>query len=364
MTTPNKIRVLVIDDSAVVRRILSQMLSEDPQIEVVGTAGDPFEAKDKILSLNPDVLTLDIEMPRMDGLSFLKILMKEHPMPVIIISSLSQNNSQVALNALEIGAVDTIGKPNGSESVQLVSNLLISKVKGAYLAKGRIRPFDESKIQSNRQSTAPKARAYSPFDYNKLILIGSSTGGTEALRAIIPALPGNMPGICVVQHIPPIFSKAFAKRLNEVSELEVKEAEEGDQVKPGLVLIAPGNFHMKLLKLGAHYQVTLTQSPPVWHQRPAVDVLFQSAVESLKRNAIAAVLTGMGRDGANGLLALKEAGAYTIAQDEESSIVYGMPKVATEMGAAQHIGSLDQIANMLVQASSMKRLTSSSQRSG
>lgn len=351
MTTPSKIRLLIVDDSPVVRRSLMNMLENDAMIEVVGTAADPFEARDKILSLQPDVLTLDIEMPKMDGLSFLKILMKEYPMPVIIFSSLSQANSQIALNALEFGAIDTMAKPNGPHSVNLMSQLIKTKIKGAYAAKGQLNTL-QNKIANGPQSPqiiTPTGN----IDSRKIILIGSSTGGTEALREIIPALPGNMPGICIVQHIPPVFSKAFAKRLDEISALTVKEAEEGDEITQGLVLVAPGNYHMKMIKSGVKYKVTLTQTPPVWHQRPAVDILFQSAVNLLGRTAVAALLTGMGKDGANGLLALKEAGAYTIAQEASSCIVYGMPKTAVELGAATDIIPLKNIPEALVKAVSL-----------
>ncbi len=352
MQPTQKIRLLIVDDSAVVRRILTTMLEDDPQIEVVGTAADPFEARDKILTLRPDVMTLDIEMPRMDGLTFLKILMKEHPMPVIVISSLSQSNSSIALSALEIGAVDAMGKPNGPNSIQLMSNLLRTKIKGAYSAKGRLGLLNSNKSADGKPNNA-RIRSGAEFDTRKIILIGSSTGGTEALREIIPALPRNMPGICIVQHIPPVFSKAFANRLNEISELFVKEAEEGDEVKPGVVLIAPGDFHMKLIRAGTTYRVTLSQTPPIWHQRPAVDILFQSAADLLRSSAVAALLTGMGKDGANGLLALKNGGAHTIAQDEKSCIVYGMPKTAVELGAAAAVVSLPHIANALIEAVSL-----------
>jgi two-component system chemotaxis response regulator CheB len=338
----NKIRVLIVDDSSVVRRVLTQMLSNDPLIDIVGTASDPYEAKDKILSLNPDVLTLDIEMPRMDGLTFLKILMEEHPLPAVILSSLSQENSAIALKALEIGAMEVMAKPNGSDSVSSSAILLKQKIKNAFAAKGRI-----NQTLSGQKATPKALLVSSPMDMNKVILLGASTGGTEALKEVLVALPNPMPPIVIVQHIPPIFSKAFAERLDQACLLKVKEAQDGDVLKAGEVLIAPGNYHMKLIKSPLGLQVALNQTPQVWHQRPAVDILFQSGAEILKQRAVAALLTGMGKDGANGLLALKQAGGYTLAQDEKTSVVYGMPKAAADIGAAMEVLPLQKIASAL-----------------
>lgn len=347
MATQSKIRVLIVDDSPFVRRILTQMLSSDPLIEIVGTASDPYEAKDKILQLKPDVLTLDIEMPRMDGLTFLKILMQEHPIPAVILSSLSQANSSIALEAMEQGAVEVMAKPNGPDSVSMCSQILKQKIKNAFAAKGRVQN------RLGLQRLVPKALGNGDqMDFSKVILLGASTGGTEALKEVLVCLPAQMPPIVIVQHIPPVFSKAFADRLNQSCVLSIKEAEEGNDLKPGEVLIAPGDFHMKLIRGPIGYKVTLNQTPPVWHQRPAVDILFQSGAEILRGKAIGAIFTGMGKDGANGLLALRQSGAHTFAQDEKTSVVYGMPKAAAEIGAACEVLPLQKMADALIQASS------------
>ncbi len=350
------IKVLVVDDSATVRQLVSRMLSQDDEIEVVGTAQDPYVARDKIVELKPDVLTLDIEMPRMDGITFLKILMEQHPMPVIIISSLTQAGSAIALEALRIGAVDVMAKPGSAFTIGDVGPQLIEKIKAAAIAK-RLprRSFTQAPAapaNAPRHPTLIKTVEKKPlicaFDNHATLLLGASTGGTEALRDLLTRLPAEIPPTFIVQHIPPHFSKAFADRLNQLCPFEVREAQEGDIGRAGLALVAPGDFHMVLHWTGNAYRVSLKKTPMVWHQRPAVDVLFESAIAcNAAPFATAAVLTGMGRDGAEGLLKLKKGGASTYAQDEASCVVYGMPKACVELGAADKIVSLELMPRTL-----------------
>jgi two-component system chemotaxis response regulator CheB len=347
---PRKIRVLIIDDSAVVRRMATDALSADPEIEVVGTAIDPYAARDKIKELNPDVITLDIEMPRMDGLTFLEILMQRRPVPVIVMSSLSQRGSEHALEALRLGAFDVIGKPAGSFSFGDLGVELIAKVKAA--ARTRLRALPPpAKLGANgagaRKTVATgSVRAYDP---RAVILLGASTGGTEALREVITRLPPNLPGIAIVQHIPAMFSRAFADRLRSLSSLDVREAVDGDRLKPGVALVAPGNFHLLLQWQHDHYFVRVANGPQIWHQRPAVDMLFKSAMDcGAAPHAVAGVLTGMGKDGAEGLLHLREKGATTFAQDEATSIVYGMPRAAWENKGAERQIPLGHVAEFII----------------
>lgn len=337
MNMTRKIRVLIVDDSSVVRKIITDALSCDPEIEVVGTAPDPYVAREKILELNPDVMTLDMEMPRMDGLTFLKILQKHRPLPVIVISSITQAGSQTALDALEAGAVDVLAKPTSAYSIGHLGPLLASRIKGAAMAR---RPAFAANVI--RQATP--ANVSGCFDPRQIILIGSSTGGVEALRAVLPQLPNGLPPICIAQHIPPHFSKAVADRLNELCSYEVREATDGDILHPGLALIAPGDFHMILHGEPGHYRVRLTQTPPMHHCRPAVDALFNSAARCAGSHAIAAVLTGMGRDGAAGMQELKKIGARTLAQDEATSVVFGMPRAAIELGVVDRVVPLPHMA--------------------
>ena len=344
MNSLRKIRVLVVDDSAVVRQTISRALSGDPEIEVVGTAGDPYVARDKILELNPDVLTLDIEMPRMDGLTFLRILQQHRPLPVIIISSLTQAGSQAALEALSAGAVDVLPKTNSSWSVGDFAAQLPERIKGA--ARARLANCRPSMSAGSRLS--PSAHS-GHFDRRQLLLIGASTGGTEALRNVLARLPGSLPGICIVQHIPPVFSKAFAERLNQCCAFEVREAVQGDELRPELALLAPGGYHLAVVWDGAKYRVRLEQGPPVHHVRPAVDVLFDSAAAAGVQ-AVAVLLTGMGTDGAQGMQALKLKGAITLAQDEHSCVVYGMPRAAVERGVVDQIVSLTQMPHAILRA--------------
>lgn len=352
---PRKIRVLIVDDSAVVRKLASTALAADPEIEVVGTAADPYAARDLLRELSPDVLTLDLEMPRMDGLTFLRLLMERRPLPVVVMSSLSQRGSEYALEALRLGAVDVLGKPGGSYSFGDIGPVLCAKVKTA--AHARPRPASAALAaaaiaRASAPPFAPPAREPAParrFDPRALFLLGASTGGTEALRDVLTALPTDLPPIAIVQHIPATFSKAFADRLNTLCAFEVREAVDGDVLRPGLALVAPGNFHLLVAWTGAHYRARVITGPPVWHQRPAVDLLFKSAADcGAAPHAVAGILTGMGRDGAEGLLKLREKGASTFAQDEASCVVYGMPKAAWECGAAQTQIPLSRMAAHLV----------------
>ncbi|MBL9215996.1 MAG: chemotaxis response regulator protein-glutamate methylesterase [Opitutaceae bacterium] len=339
-----RIRVLIVDDSAVVRKLASDALASDPEIEVVGTAIDPYFARDKIRELVPDVLTLDLEMPRMDGLTFLRLLMEQHPLPVIVMSSLSSAGSEHALEALRLGAVDVLGKPAGSSSFGQLGPQLIAKVKAAAAAKVGRKP-SAAVAPAARARPSPAAAGPGGHDPRAVVLLGASTGGTEALREVLTGLPAGLPGIAIVQHIPPVFSRAFASRLNALCRFEVREAADGDRLTPGLALVAPGNFHLLLQWRAGHYAVRVVDGPPVWHQRPAVDLLFKSAADcGAAPHAVAGVLTGMGRDGAEGLLRLREKGAATFAQDEATSVVYGMPRAAWELGAAQLRLPLDRIA--------------------
>lgn len=339
------IRVLIVDDSALVRKVVSDALKADPEIEVVGTAVDPYAARDKIQALNPDVITLDLEMPRMDGLTFLKIIMQQRPLPVIIMSSLTQRGSDCALEALRLGAFDVLAKPGGPYSFGDLGPQLIARIKATAGARLR-RSTPPFPLRATKP--APRGIASTTKISRDLILLGASTGGTEALREVLSRLPGNLPPIAIVQHIPPVFSKTFADRLNEQCEFEVREAVDGERLTPGLALIAPGNFHLLVQWHHSHYRVRVVPGPAVWHQRPAVDLLFKSAADSnAAPHVLAGVLTGMGRDGAEGLLRLRERGATTFAQDESTSVVYGMPRAAWENGAAQRQLRLEHAAEFI-----------------
>jgi len=336
------IKVLIVDDSAVVRSIFSKELSSDTDIEIVGTAPDPYVARERILSLKPDVITLDIEMPRMDGITFLRKLMKYYPLPVIVVSSLTQKGSELAMDALRYGAVEVMSKPGPSYTVGDMSLSLIEKIKAA--SKVDIRSF-QSRIMQNmphRQTFALSTTT------NKVIAIGASTGGTQALEYILTSMPANIPGIAIVQHMPEKFTKSFAERLNTLCTIEVKEAEDGDRVIPGKALIAPGNKHMVLRRSGATYYVSIKNGPLVKRQRPSVEVLFESVAKYAGSNAIGVILTGMGSDGAEGLLAMKQNGAATIAQDEKSCVVFGMPQEAIKLGGVDKVKSLADIPKEVV----------------
>lgn len=340
-----KIRVLVVDDSAVVRRVFSEELSREKDIEVIGTAPDPYAAREKIVELKPDVITLDIEMPRMDGLTFLGKLMKHYPLPVIIVSSLTTEGGDLALEAMDLGAVDVISKPGEAYSVGDMSVQLAEKIRGA----ARVDMTRRQRLHATKTvvKKATLRRSLSKTT-NKIIAIGASTGGTEALKQILVSLPAMVPGIMIVQHMPAKFTKSFADRLNQVCRIRVKEAEDGDSVVPGQALIAPGNFHMVMRRSGARYYVNIKSGPLVCHQRPAVDVLFNSVAGYGGANAIGVILTGMGRDGAQGMLKMKEAGAKTIAQDEKSCVVFGMPKEAIAAGGIDKIVPLEKVSQSIL----------------
>jgi two-component system chemotaxis response regulator CheB len=342
--TSSKIKVLIVDDSAIVRKILSDEIAKEPDIEVVATAPDPFVARDKIVLLKPDVVTLDIEMPRMDGLTFLKKLMHYHPLPVIIVSSLSAQGSKIALEALELGAVEVLAKPGGSYSVGDMSAQLKEKIRAA----ARINLNRVHRLLSFVQAPSGEPLQILKQTTQKLIAIGASTGGTEALKEVLMNLPPTIPGVLIVQHMPAHFTTSFAQRLNQLCQIEVKEAQDGESVLNGKALIAPGNFHMLLKRSGAKYFVSIKDGPLVHHQRPAVDILFHSVAQHAGANAIGVILTGMGADGAQGMLKMKETGAKTIAQDEASCVVFGMPKEAAKLGAVDHMVSLERIPQEVI----------------
>ncbi len=342
LTLNRTVRVLVVDDSAIVRKILTQELGRHTGIEIVGTAPDPYVARDKILALEPDVLTLDVEMPRMDGITFLRKLMRYHPMPVIVLSSLTPQGGKTALEALEAGAVDVMCKPGGSYTVGDVCSVLVEKIKAASTAHIGVHPA------TAERSTPPVQRLSMVETTNKIFAIGASTGGVQALTHLLSALPANAPGTVVVQHMPAHFTTSFAQRLDVECALSVKEADDGDHVVPGRVLIAPGGLHMLLQRSGANYYVSLKDGPMVCRQKPSVEVLFNSVAKYAGPNAIGAILTGMGDDGATGLLNMRRAGAHTIAQDEQSCVVFGMPKEAIARGGAEQVTSLDHIAATLI----------------
>jgi len=342
------IKVLIVDDSALVRKVLTQELGKQRDIEVVGTAIDPYVARDKIVKLKPDVLTLDLEMPRMDGLSFLAKLMKHYPMPVVVVSSLTPKNSENALNALRLGAIDVICKPGSAYSTQNISREIVKAVRAASVAK-----FDHQTIHQKSQTDTgqiiqPERNVGLVHTTNKIIAIGSSTGGTRALEEILPKLPPSIPGTVIVQHMPPVFTKSFADRLNTICHVVVKEAEDGDLIENGKVLLAPGNYHMLVEKKGAKYYVKIKQGPPVHHHRPSVDVLFNSVASAAGVNSTGVILTGMGGDGAKGLLEMRNQGAHTIGQDEATSVVYGMPREADKIGAVERVIPLHQIADAII----------------
>lgn len=342
-----KIRVLIVDDSALMRLVLTELLSQDPDIHVIGAAQDPYFAREKIKALNPDVLTLDVEMPRMDGLTFLEKLMAGHPMPVVMVSSLTEHGCRTTLRALELGAVDFITKPkiDLKEGMEIVAQDLIAKIKAAAQSK-----VTRTVIGSKGASPAPVQILGSAMikTTDTIIAIGASTGGTEALRQVLEVLPSNTPPIIVTQHMPERFTKTFADRLNSLCRISVKEAEDGDSVLPGHALIAPGNFHMTLARSGARYTVRLNQDAPVNRHRPSVDVMFDSVAKFAGGNSIGVILTGMGGDGAKALLEMKQGGAFTIAQDEASCVVFGMPKEAIKLGAVDKILPLTEIPAALL----------------
>jgi two-component system chemotaxis response regulator CheB len=340
------IRVLVVDDSALVRKILSEELSREPDIEVVGTAVDPYVARDKIVALQPDVLTLDVEMPRMDGLSFLARLMQHYPLPVVIVSSLTPENGEMALRALELGAVEVVSKPGSALSTPDVAKRLVRAVRAAASARFRM-VAPGSANSSGAPSRLPPVRLATT---HKVIAIGASTGGTRAIETVLRVFPADAPGTVIVQHMPETFTGAFAARLDRLCAVEVREARDGDPIVPGVVLIAPGDRHLLVQRSGARYVARLKDGPPVHHQRPAVDVLFESVARAAGSNAVGALLTGMGVDGARGLLAMRKSGARTFAEAEESCVVFGMPREAIRMEAAEVVVPLEGMAAALLAA--------------
>jgi len=339
------VRVLVVDDSALVRAVLSQGLALDPGIEVVGTASDPFVARDRIVQLRPDVLTLDVEMPRMDGVEFLRRLMPQYPLPVLMVSALTERGAQITMEALEAGAVDFVTKPSADvqRGLQEMLGELREKVKA--VARADVSHWKGGAAKPRPRPAATRALAVTT---DKLIAVGASTGGTQAVKALLSAFPSDMPGTVVVQHMPAGFTRLFAETLDASCAMTVREAREGDRVLPGLVLVAPGDHHLRVVRSGGTYLVKLDGTDKVNGHRPSVDVLFHSVARDVAANATGVILTGMGGDGAKGLLAMRQAGARTLGQDERSCIVYGMPKVAHELGAVESQGSPELLGERLV----------------
>ncbi len=352
----SRVKVLIVDDSALVRQTLTNILTTDPNIEIVGVASDPYVAVERIKECVPDVITLDIEMPRMDGLTFLKKLMSQHPIPVVVISTLTEKGTDSALLALEYGAVEVLAKPKVNTKALLEQSTidLCDKVKAA--AQAHVRRRTVQAVE--RHEVAPKLTADAVIGKSvgrsmvetteNVIAVGASTGGTEALRVFLQGFPSDCPGIVIVQHMPEMFTSQFAKRLNEICNISVKEAQTGDKVLRGQALIAPGGKHMLLKRSGAIYHVEIVEGPLVNRHRPSVDVLFRSVARYAGKNVVAAILTGMGDDGAKGMLEMKEAGAYTIAQDEATCIVYGMPKEAVKVGGVLKVLPLEDISKHIL----------------
>jgi two-component system chemotaxis response regulator CheB len=350
------VRVLIVDDSALIRQLLTTLLSSDPEIEVVGTADDPYAARERIKALNPDVLTLDVEMPHMDGITFLRKIMTLRPMPVIMVSTLTQAGADITLEALEIGAVDFIAKPStdAAHALPALARELQAKVKAAA----------RTRMSARAAMTAPAVKkvARSVRPNGKIVAIGASTGGVEALKTVLMQLPADCPPIVITQHMPPRFTAAFAQRLDRECPMAVSEAADGDVLEQGHVYIAPGSHHLQVVKSGTGYRCALDDGPPVSGHRPSVDVLFRSVARVVGRSAIGVILTGMGKDGADGLLELRKAGGLTIGQDEASSLIYGMPQVAFERGAVMRQCSLNQVADAILDAYEGKMGSQASQR--
>ncbi|MDM0021283.1 chemotaxis response regulator protein-glutamate methylesterase [Variovorax sp. J22R187] len=349
MVSANKIKVLCVDDSALIRSVMTEIINSQPDMTVVGTAADPLVGRDLIKVTNPDVLTLDVEMPRMDGLEFLEKLMRLRPMPVVMVSSLTERGSEIALRALELGAIDFVTKPRLGVRDGLLNytELIANKIRAA--ASARLLPSRHAASARPAGENAPEALLRSPLlSTEKLIIIGASTGGTEAIREVLQPLPPDSPGIMIAQHMPAGFTRSFAQRLDGLCRITVKEAEHGERVLPGYAYIAPGGFHLSLARSGANYVAHLDQEPPVNRHRPSIDVLFDSAAKHAGKNAIGMILTGMGKDGAEGLLRMKRAGAHTLAQDEASCVVFGMPKEAIAIGAADEVAPLGEMARRVL----------------
>ncbi|MFN7086573.1 MAG: chemotaxis response regulator protein-glutamate methylesterase [Burkholderiales bacterium] len=340
-----KISVVVIDDSALIRKILSEIINGQHDMQVVGAAPDPLVAREMIRSLNPDVITLDVEMPKMDGLDFLERLMRLHPMPVLMVSTLTERGSEVTLRALELGAVDFVAKPKVdiSHGMKEYAAEIVEKLRAAAQAKLRYRPALTVAPRLTADAVLP-AVANRIASTEKLIIIGASTGGTEAIREVLVKMPPDCPGILITQHMPEAFTKSFANRLNNLCRIVVTEARDGERILPGHAYVAPGHSHLLLKRSGANYVTELSQAPPVNRHRPSVDVLFRSAANYAGKNAIGVILTGMGKDGAAGMLEMKRAGAYNFAQDEATCVVFGMPKEAIAVGAVDETVPLHEMA--------------------
>ncbi len=354
MSTP-KTKVLIVDDSALIRSVLREIVSDQPDMEVVGVAPDPLVAREMIRQTNPDVLTLDVEMPKMDGLDFLERLMRLRPMPVVMVSSLTERGSETTLRALELGAVDFVAKPKISiqSGMRDYAELIADKIRTA--SRARVRARQRMVDGADGADGAEPARTIpalrTPFGSSeKLIIIGASTGGTEAIREFLQQMPSDCPGILIVQHMPEGFTRSFAQRLDSLCRISVKEAEHGDRVLPGHAYLAPGHSHLLLARSGANYVTALDQGPPVNRHRPSVDVLFESAAANAGRNALGVILTGMGKDGAAGMLKMREAGAINFAQDEASCVVFGMPREAIAVGAVHEIAPLVQLPRLVMEA--------------
>ena len=341
------IKVLIVDDSALIRQLLTEIINSHADMTVVGVAHDPLMARERIRTLNPDVITLDIEMPKMDGLAFLEKLMQLRPTPVVMISSLTERNAGVTLRALELGAVDFITKPKLeiSEGIQTYSELIAEKIRIAAKAKLRCSSRSMPNPRYSADAVLPSLLNNSASITRKLIVIGASTGGAEAIREILECMPPDCPGIAITQHMPEAFTRAFAQRLDNTCKIRVKEAEQGDRVLAGHAYIAPGHSHLLLKRNGKNYVTVLNQGPPVNRHRPAVDVLFRSVANCAGKNAIGIILTGMGSDGAAGMREMKQAGAYNLAQDESSCVVFGMPKMAIEAGAVDKVLPLREMVS-------------------
>jgi two-component system chemotaxis response regulator CheB len=343
-----RIRVLVVDDSLLLRKAISRLLSEDPEIEVVGAAKDAYEARELIKQLEPDVITLDIEMPGMNGLVFLRNLMRLRPMPVVMVSTHTTQGAEATLEALELGAFDVVAKPTGSASLNVrdYGQEIIAKVKAA--ARAPVKRLADQRLAGGMAGRKLSIGGRPLADPGRVIAIGASTGGTEAVRVVLESLPAEIPGVVITQHIPGSFSAQFAKRLDASSRLSVKEAEDGEPIRPGHAYVAPGNRHLLVMRSGSGLRCALSDGPPVSQHKPSVDVLFDSVAKAVGNKAVAVLLTGMGKDGAEGLLHLRQAGAVTIAQDEKTSVVWGMPGEAVKRGAAERVVPLQKIAEEIL----------------
>lgn len=349
----NKVRVLVVDDSALVRQILSQGLALDPEIEVVATASDPYMARDKIVRLKPDVMTLDVEMPRMDGVEFLRRLMPQHPMPVLMVSALTKRGCQMTLDALDAGAVDFVTKPSTNVAAglnEMIAELQV-KVKMAATATVSV----EKRVNSRTVRATKRTEEALAESTDKVIAIGASTGGTEAIRQVVTQFPAATPGVVIVQHMPSGFTRMFAERLNDLCQMTVQEAKTGDRVLQGRILVAPGDYHMVVRRSGGTYLVECRKGEKVKGHRPSVEVLFNSVANSVGANAIGVMLTGMGQDGADAMVNMRKAGARTLAQDEATSVVFGMPKVAFERGGAERLVPVQFVAHTVLSMLAEKR---------